>query len=213
MKSIFKSNFISLGILLGLSLVIVTITSHYILTVKFFDDSEAYFSGIPGQEANVYASLQKYIYLTTVAYILVKLLITALVLYTALYLADKFIPFGKALHIAILSEFIFLLQAVLKIAWFNYRYPHGTLMDWHSVYVLSALSITGDVSADWYYPLQTLNVFEIAYWFLLALGIRKATSLNYDQSLRLILASYVPLLFIWVVTVTFCTVMVFPGKA
>jgi len=213
MKSIIKSNFFSLGILLGLSLVLVSVTNHYILTLDFFGNSGEYLSGTPDRERDVYEALQKYIYLSTVLYTTVKVLFIALIIYTALFLADHQIKFSGALNIVILSEYIFLLAAVIKIIWFKLEYPAGTLADWHKVYVFSALSVAGNVPADWYYPLQTLNLFEITYWFLLAYGIHKATSLSYDQSLRVVIFSYVPALFIWMATIAFCTVMVFPGKA
>ena len=42
-------------------------------------------------------------------------------------------------------------------------------------------------SADWYYPLQTLNIFELTYWFLLAFGIYKVTKLDFGGSSHLVL--------------------------
>ena len=202
-----------LGLLLGLSAVIISVTNHYILTINFFDSSGEYLNGNPALEGKTYEDIQKYIYSSTVIYTTFKLFVVALVLYTALFLADHPIPFAKAFNIVILSEFIFLLSAVLKIIWFLYAYPNGTLSDWHKTYIFSVLSLTGRVSADWYYPLQTLNLFEMLYWFILAYGIFCNTSLTYDRSLRIVVFSYLPALFIWVATIVFCSVMIFPGNA
>lgn len=208
-----KSNFFSLGILLLLSLSLIWITDHYILTLNFFDNSGEYLAGIPQQESDVFSVLQKYIYLSAIFYLSVKVLLVALIISTALFLAEQQVSFSRALNIAILCEYLFLVPAALKIVLFKFDYPDGTLAEWHKMYVFSALSITGEVSPDWYYPLQTLNVFEIGYWFLLAYGIFKATDLTYDESLKIILLSYVPALLIWVTIVTFCTLMVFPNYA
>lgn len=203
---------IGLGALLGLSFLLISATNHYILTVGFFDNSGEYLSGIPSAENEVYESLQKYIYLSEAVFTFFKIGLIALVIYAALYLADHQVRYYKALEVVIFSEFVFLIPAAIKIIWFKAAYPHGTLADWHKIYILSALSFFDGVSANWFYPLQTLNMFEIAYWFLLALGIKRITRLDFDQSLRVVLLSYVPGLFVWVATVTFLTVMTFPGN-
>lgn len=212
MNSITKSNFIRLGIYFGLSFAIISVTNHYILTINFFDNSGEFLAGNPSQESEVYRDLQKYIYLSTLIYTLFKVSMIALILYTALYLAEHQIEFVSAFNIAITAEFIFLVPAVIKIFWFRYEYPAGTLSEWHKVYILSALSLFDNVSADWYFPLQTLNLFEIAYWFLLAYGIHKITPLNFDSSLRVVVFSYLPALFIWIVFIAYCTVMIFPNN-
>jgi hypothetical protein len=211
MKPVLKSNLFCLGILLGISFVLIYLTDRYILTLNFFDNSGEYLSGIPEREGEVYAALQKYIYISAAVYLAFKLILISLIIYTALYIAGQQIKFSRALNIVIWSEYLFLLPAILKIIWFKTGYPNGTLSDWHKCYILSSLSLVGNVAAAWNYPLQTLNLFEIAYWCILAYGIFKATSLDYDQSLRIVVSSYVPALFIWVVIVVFCTVMMFPG--
>lgn len=213
MNSITKSNFISLGILLGLSFALISVTNHYILTINFFDNSDEFLAGNPAQENEVYESLQKYIYFSTAVYSLIKICVVALIIYTALYLADHPIKINQAIMVVISAEFTFLTPAVIKIFWFKYEYPHGTLSDWHKVYILSALSLFDGVSADWYYPLQTINVFEVAYWFVLAYGIQRITTLNFDQALKIIVLSYLPALVIWMAVIVFCTVMLFPGNA
>ncbi|QEM07215.1 hypothetical protein DIU31_028325 [Mucilaginibacter rubeus] len=204
---------VSLGLYFGLSLILVSITSHFILTIKFFENSNEYLSGIPGQETGIYNSLQKYLYLSNILYGIFKLTLIALIINTGLYLSDVNVAFGKTFLITVLCEFIFLVPAIIKIFWFKHYYPNGTLTDWHRVYILSALSLVDKVPADWYYPLQTLNVFEVAYWFLLAFGIKKISKLNFDQSLRIVVLSYVPALFVWIAFISFCTVILSPGNA
>ncbi|MGN6639520.1 MAG: hypothetical protein ACTHJ8_11465, partial [Mucilaginibacter sp.] len=204
MKRILKSNFFGLGLLLGLSFLLIYITDKYILSVDFFNRGSDIFSVIPEQ---VYHAVQKWIYFSQVIYTLVKVSLIALIIYTALYLSDESISFSRVLNIVIYCELIFLVPAALKIPWFLYKHPHGTLLDWHRTYILSALSFFNDVPADWYYPLQTLNVFEVAYWFLLAYGIYKATKLTFDNALKIIILSYVPALLIWVAMVSFCALV------
>jgi hypothetical protein len=197
--------------LLSLTFLLIYLTDHYILTINFYENSGDPVAEVPAQESVVYESLQKWIYLASAFYLLIKLFFISLVLYTAFYLSNHPVPFGKVFNVAVLADFIFLIPAVSKFFWFQYKYPEGTLADWHRVYILSALSLFDSAPADWYYALQTLNVFEVAYWFSLAYGIYKISSLDYDRSLKLVVCSYVPALFIWVATVTFCTLVMFPS--
>jgi hypothetical protein len=212
MKSIIKSNIFGLGTLLGLSFVLICITNHYILTINFYNNNGDPLSGIPEQEGAVFESLQKWIYLSTAGYLLFKLSLISLILYTALYLADHPVSYSKIFNVVILSEYIFFVPAIIKIFWFHFEYPNGTLLAWQRLSVFSALSLFDSVSPDWYYPLQTLNLFEIGYWFLLTYGISRVTRLNFDQSLRVVVFSYLPALFIWAATVAFCTLMIIPNK-
>ena len=213
MKSTLLSNFIGLGVLLGLSFAVVSITNNYILTINFYNNNGELFSGFPEQNSYVYESLQKWIYLTTAAYLLLKIAVISLILYTALYVSNNLVSYGKVFQITLFAESIFILQAFSKVIWFKYEYPNGSIVDWHKTYLLSLLSIVREVPADWYYPLQSLNLFELAYWFLLAYGLNRISKLDYDGSLRIVIMSYVPALFIWIACVVFCTLLTFPQNA
>ena len=211
MKNIAKLNTISITSLIGYTFLLIYITDRYVLTISFYENNGNPFPIISGQVNDVYSNLQKWIYISSALYLIIKLCLVSLVLYTALYLSDQVIVFQKVFLITTLAEFIFLIPAILKIWWFHHYYPHGTLSDWHNVYILSALSLLKSAPTDWSYALQTLNVFEIAYWFLLSLGIYKFSGMTYDKSLRLVIFAYVPALFIWVAVITFITLMLFPA--
>lgn len=213
MKSIAKSNIIYFSVLLAVTYALIALTNHYILTLDFYQNSGSVLSGVPGHDIDIYENMKKWIYFSAAIYLLVKLFIISLIFYTALYLSGEAVGLGQLFKIALLAEYIFLIPAVVKIIWFHYYYPGATLMDWHKTYVLSALSIFNDVPGDWYYALQTLNVFEIAYWFILAFGISSVSSLSYDRSLRIVVTSYLPALFIWICLVSFMSLMLFPGTA
>lgn len=206
-----KSGLISLGILVGLSFALIYITNHEILTPEFYANSGQTFAGISGQDKSVYASYQKWIYIDDALYIFLKSNFVALLLYTALYLASLPVQFLPVLGIVIRAEFVFLLAAAGKVLWFHLAFPHGTLADWHRLYLLSVLSLFPEAPADWTYALQTLNVFELVYCLLLAAGIKSLTAIGFLPSLKLVLASYLPALLIWVISVTFCTLLFFPN--
>lgn len=212
MKLLLKNGALNLLVLLLLTFVLINITNRYILTPGFYSNGGDPLSGIPGQELSIYENLQRWIYISSGTYLIVKLAAITLVLYTALYLADQPVSYKDIFNVVVLAEFIFLVPAVIKITSFYYVFPHGTLEDWRQYYILSALSLFKDAPADWNYALQTINVFEIGYWFLLAFGIYRLSDLNYDKSLQIVVTAYLPALFIWVASVTFCTLMLFPAS-
>jgi hypothetical protein len=188
-----------------------TISIIFLIGINFYENSGDPLSGISGEGNDVYHSLQKWIYISSALYLLIKLCFVSLILYAALYLTENPVAFQKVFLISTVSESVFFIPAALKIAWFHYYYPEGTLNDWHKMYLFSALSILKTSPADWSYALQTLNLFEFAYWFLLAYGIYKFAGITYDQSLRIVIYAYVPALFIWVAAITFVTLVMFPA--
>jgi hypothetical protein len=210
MKLLLKNGWLSLALLLSLTTLLIYLTGHYILTLGFYVSNGDPLSGIPGQDERVYEMMQKWIYLSSVLYLLLKVGVISLILHTALYLQDKDISIHKIFKVTILAEYIFLIPAAIKILTFHYTFPTGTLLEWHKYYIFSAISIFNEAPVDWSYALQTLNAFEIGYWFLLAYGLSRITDLNFDRSLRIVVTSYVPALIVWIAVITFFTLVVFP---
>ncbi|MFC0513125.1 hypothetical protein ACFFGT_02900 [Mucilaginibacter angelicae] len=211
MKLLYKYGMLSLTLLLLLTFLLIYLTDHYILTAGFYENNGDPLSGIPGQDLSIYQALQKWVYFSSVVYLLMKISVIALIIHTALFMHNEEVSFRSVLKITILAEFIFLIPAAIKILSFHYTFEHGNLLDWHRYYILSALSLFNNAPADWFYALQTFNLFEVAYWFLLALGISKISELNYDESLKLVALSYIPGLLVWIAAVTFFSLILFPA--
>jgi hypothetical protein len=212
MKVLMKNGIVHLLMLLCLTFALIWITGKYVLTPELYANSGNPLSGIPGQDAGVVAMLKKWIYISSALYLIIKLGLITLILHTALYLFHQNVPLHRVFKITVVAEFIFLIPAAIKLGTFSYTHPNGTLLDWHQYYVLSALTYFNGAPAAWYYALQTLNVFEVIYWFLLARGISGITKLTFDQSLKLVLVSYLPSLVVWVATVTFISLLMFPSS-
>ncbi|WP_191175731.1 hypothetical protein [Mucilaginibacter rigui] len=196
-----------------LSCLLIWLTDKYILTSEFFIRNGQYLSGKPDQELVVYNLLQKWIYASAITYLAVRIIAVALILYTALYLSEVSVSFPQLLRITTLSEFVFLLPATIKFLHFYYSDPVFTLEEWQRYYALSALMLVGNIPADWHYALQTINLFEVAYWFLLAAGIQKETQLSYDSSLKIVIRVYLPALLIWIALLTFSSIIYFPATS
>lgn len=147
------------------------------------------------------------IYAITPLLLLLKVTIITLVLDIGCFFFNTKIKFGRLFNIVVKAEFIFLLVIVFKTIWFYFFQTDYTFEDIQYFYPLSAINIVGykDLQ-DWLiYPFQVLNLFEIAYWFILAFLIGRELKLGIDKGLSIVLSSYGVGLFVWVVGVVFLT--------
>lgn len=117
------------------------------------------------------------------------------------------IKFKIILNVVLKAEFVFLLFPVFKLIWFCFFQINYTLEDIQYFYPFSALNIIGYKGLEpWLiYPLQTLNVFELAYIIILSYQIGTVTKTNADTGLKIVASSYVPALLLWVTIVMFFT--------
>jgi hypothetical protein len=139
--------------------------------------------------------------------IIVKTSIISSVLYIAIFFSKAEITFKSIYNKVIQAEFIFLLVPVFKILWFGLFQTSYKLEDIQNFFPLSAINITGYAGLEpWYiYPLQTFNLFEVAYVFYLGYQIANLTESTPDQGLRMVVSSYVPALLLWVCCIMFLT--------
>lgn len=146
-------------------------------------------------------------YLITPLLLIIKISIIAAILDAGCFFFDKEIKYKKLFNIVVKAEFVFLLVIVFKTAWFYFFQTNYNLEDLQYFYPLSALNIIGyDGLQPWFiYPFQVLNLFELAYWFILAYLIDKELKENTDKGFSIVASSYGVSLLIWVVGVMFFT--------
>lgn len=146
-------------------------------------------------------------YLLLPVLLFIKTQIIAGVLGIGAYLFNKKIKHIALWSIVLKAEFIFLLVGVLKVVWFYFFQTNYTLENVQYYYPLSMLSVVGNDNLEpWYiYPLQTLNLFEVVYWIVLALLIDKKLKENSSSGIKIVASSYGPALIIWVVSIMFFT--------
>lgn len=146
-----------------------------------------------------------YIFLPII--LLLKISIIAAVLDIGCFFFEKEIKYKKLFNLVVKAEFVFLLVIVFKTAWFCFFQPNYTLEDVQNFYPLSALNILGYQGLEtWFiYPFQVLNLFEVAYWFILAYLTGKELDENTDKGFAIVASSYGVGLLIWVVGVMFFT--------
>lgn len=134
-------------------------------------------------------------------------LITSILYIGTYFFSKKPLTFKELLGFVINAEFVFLLVPIIKIIWFYSFQTNYKLEDIQYFYPLSALNIVGykDLEPWFIYPFQTLNLFELTYWLILAYYIGKATETNMDRGLKIVACSYGSALLLWVVTIMFFT--------
>ncbi|WP_445717690.1 hypothetical protein [Flavobacterium sp.] len=146
--------------------------------------------------------------------LLIKTSLIASVLYIGTFFYSKTkVTFKQLFNAVVKAEFVFLGVGVLKIVWFYFFQTSYTLEDLQYFYPLSALNIVGyqGLEAWFIYPLQTLNLFELAYWLLLAYFIGKLAFTEKDKGkpmdlgFKIVASSYGSALLLWVVVVMFFT--------
>jgi hypothetical protein len=140
--------------------------------------------------------------------LLIKTSIVTSILYIGTFFYSKTeVTFKNIFNSAIKCEFVFLIIPILKIIWFYFFQTNYTLEDIQYFFPLSALNITGYQGVDpWLiYPLQVLNLFEVAYIIYLSYQIGYLTKTNADTGLKIVAYSYVPALLLWVTVVMFFT--------
>lgn len=204
----------SLFILLTVTLCILLFTSNHLLISE-----KLYFNTFA--EQFTYEQIEKIHFESKryqwIGYVLVPILMTLKITLVAtcmsigLYFVTNQFIFKKLFGAALIAEFVFLIPSLLKIFWFAFFKTDYSLIDVQLFYPLSALSIFDETAVQqnqsWLvYPLQTLNLFEVAYWLLLAKGVSEVIKKDFTKSFKLVMASYGTGLVLWIVTIMFLTV-------
>lgn len=116
--------------------------------------------------------------------------------------------FRKILLVVIASEFVWIIPSIISLIWFGLIDKNHTLIDIQYFQPLSLLSIFDGPSLEsWLvFPLKSLNLFEIAYMIVLALGLRKLLKKDFNSSLSFTVPVYGSGLITWIIFITFLTI-------
>ncbi|WP_345212717.1 hypothetical protein [Mucilaginibacter gynuensis] len=193
------------------SLCLIKIAGNLILTPAFFHQDGKEFGDDPGTVVELYLKINRWLYVFTALYLILKFLVISIVLKTGFYLFRCSASFKTVFRATVLAEFIFLIPAMIKIYWYPKAFPDGGMNEWAHFYPLSAMSLLNYRGTIWVYPLQSLNFFEVLYWFLLAYILSHNTSVSFDKTIKVVLSSYLPALIIWGVVIVFYTIIVLPS--
>ena len=118
---------------------------------------------------------------------------------------DKQPKFKQFFRIALFGEFVLFLAGVVKLLYFLFIKTDYTLQDLQQYYPLSYTNFLDVEKLEpWLiYPLQTINLFEVAYFFVLVYGMHKLLKNKYWKSFEIVAVSYGTGLVIWLGLVMF----------
>ncbi len=123
------------------------------------------------------------------------------------YEMERKIPFKNFFRIALVGEFVLVLVGYFKLGYFYFIKTDYTLQDLQQYYPLSYINFLdlAKIQPWLVYPLQTINLFEIAYFFVLVYALWKLLKNNYSKSFEIVSVSYGGGLLIWLGLVMFLT--------
>lgn len=139
--------------------------------------------------------------------ILIKINLVALILFIGAFVFGLKVKYKELLNIVIRAEFLFLLPVLYEIIHFKFIQTNHSYIDIQYFSSLSVLNIISykDLESWFIYPFQILNLFEVAYWLILAYYIGKSTKTNINNGLKVVACTYGSALLLWVVTIMFFT--------
>ena len=97
------------------------------------------------------------------------------------------------------AEIVFVFPELVKIFWFMFFETDPDFGTVRAFYPLSLMNFFDfELVADkWHYPLKSLNLFEVLYWFFIVAGIYVKSNKIYRQSLIIGLFGYVIPFIFW----------------
>jgi len=135
----------------------------------------------------------------------VKTSMVTLCLLTGAILFDIRASFYNLFRVTMIAEGVFLIPAIIKVYRFSKFESSYGLADIKNFSPWSLTGILGDGQSPT--PIliagQSVDAFEVLYWFVLAYGIYLVSGKSYGLALKLVLSSYGVGLIIWILLLIF----------
>ncbi|HEY9489513.1 MAG TPA: hypothetical protein VIQ51_14320 [Chryseosolibacter sp.] len=170
------------------------------IKIAFIENETAAFEFLQDRpEGAVLRVLNGLKYLSIPFIYLWKFTVIAFVIWVGCFMYGYRVTYSQCWGVVIGAEFIFLIPEVLKILYFLII---ETDPDYHEIRAFYPLSLTHffdyySLDKRWAYPLRALNVFEIAYWFLLVSGIHHFARKDKKTVWLIVACSYILLFILW----------------
>jgi hypothetical protein len=149
-------------------------------------------------------------YFLTPILLLVKFSLISFLLYIGIVFFNKQckVSLGSVFNVVIASEIIFVIAAFVKFLWFYLFAGNYDLNDIGFFYPLSLINIfnPAELARVWIYPMQTVNLFNLLYLFLISYGLKNVCKIEKGYSDKIVLLTYLPALVLWVALLMFLTI-------
>lgn len=187
----------------------------FYMTNKFITNEAFYYSAFGnqlsaeriGKIVGVREKLMWIYYILIPLFVVLKLYVIASIIYTGGFLLNLKLSFQNSLKIVLLAELITIAEVLARTAYFLF-YPPVSVNDLSKFHPFSISQIINISHFPGYllYPVQLCNLFEVAYWVVLAFGIMHFIKTNFKKSFAFVACTYGIGLVIWVLVVMFIQV-------
>jgi hypothetical protein len=149
-------------------------------------------------------------YTVQVVVVLCKVLFAAFCIFIGVVLSDVEFSFKDLFRSVIIAEFVFIIGQATYLVNLYINRAELTFDIMANYFPVSMLSFYGveNVITWLHYPLQTLNLFEVAYMLCISWLLSKQWKPDFIESLNIVIPSYGIGLLIWMVLVVFLTLQV-----
>jgi hypothetical protein len=194
-----KSFFAADKRLLFLLLCLATLLLLYI-KIAFIENETAAFEFLQDRPEGMILRMLSTLKFISIPFVyLWKFTVIAFVVWVGCFMFGYRVTYTQCWGVVIGAEYIFLIPEVLKILWFMMVQTDPTLNDISAFYPFSLMHFFDYYSIDkrWAYPLRSLNLFEIAYWFLLVEGIQHYARKDKKYIWIIVSCSYILIFILW----------------
>jgi hypothetical protein len=124
--------------------------------------------------------------------------------YIGIKLFEISIRFSDCIKIIIIAEVIPIIIASLQIVYF-YIYPPNSIqeLNYFNLFGLSFFFNQEAIPQYLVYPLLQLNLFEVAYWCVLAYGIKLLGTISIKKAFQITASGYGVGMTIWMLFIVF----------
>lgn len=128
-----------------------------------------------------------------------KFTLVAFTLYVGGFMFGYKLTFKDMWRLAIVAELIFFVPELLKIIWFLVFRTDPSFHEIGAFYPFSIMNLFDyeTLPKRWHYPLKALNIFELAYWVVLAGGVYVISGKQRKNSIYIVASSYVLWFWLW----------------
>jgi len=184
--------------------VLLCVVTLFLLYVKksFIENETAAFEFLQDRPEGMVLQLLSTLQLISIPLVyLWKFTFIALVIWIGCFMFGYRVTYFQCWGVVIGAEFIFLVPEVLKILYFLFIDTDPAYREIGAFYPLSLMHFFDYFAIDkkWAYPLRALNLFEIAYWFLLVAGIHHYARKDKKYVWIIVACSYILIFFLWLI--------------
>lgn len=184
--------------------VLLCLATLTLLFIKksMIEDNTAAFEFMADQPSGSILHLRSALQYLSVPFIyLWKFTSLGFVIWVGCFMFGYRVTFSQCWGIVVVAEFVFLIPEISKIIWFLVFQPDPNFYDIQAFYPFSVMNLVDyrDLPLQYSYPFKALNIFELGYWYVLALGIEHFAKRGMTPAWRIVLGFYVPIFLLWLV--------------